>query len=209
MHDRPAVRMLGLFGFAAALAVAGLIATAAAEDPPVRVRGTIHTVDGNVLTITARDGAALKVRLTDKATVAAVVKASLADIKPGTFVGTAAMPQADGSWKAIEVLIFPEAMRGTGEGDRPWDLLPRSTMTNATVADAVSKVEGHALTLKYKDGEKTVVVPPEAPIVTFAPGERSELKPGSTIFIAAAAKQPDGTLEAARITVGRDTPPPM
>jgi hypothetical protein len=209
MRYRPAVRMLGAFGFAAALAAAGLIATAAAEDPPVRVRGTIETVDGNMLAIKSRDGAALKVRLTDNATVAAVVKASLADIKPGTFVGSAALPQIDGSWKAIEVVIFPEAMRGTGEGDRPWDLQPKSTMTNATVANAVSKVDGHSLTLTYKGGEKTIVVPPEAPIVTFAPGERSELKPGSKIFIAAATKQPDGTFEAARITVGRDTPPPM
>jgi hypothetical protein len=204
MHHFVGRLALGAISLAVGLATAAL-----AQDAPVRVRGTIETVEGNMLAVKSRDGAELKVRLADNATVAAVVKAALADIKPGTFVGAAALPQTDGSWKAIEVLIFPEAMRGSGEGDRAWDLQPKSTMTNATVATAVSKVEGHTLTLTYKGGEKTIVVPPEAPIVTFAAGERSELKPGSKIFIGTATRQADGTLEAARVTVGRDTPPPM
>ena len=120
-----------------------------------------------------------------------------------------AMPQTDGSQRAIEVHIFPEAMRGTGEGHRPWDLAPNSTMTNANVEHAVTGAEGQTLTLKYKEGEKKIVVPSEAAIVTFVPGERSDLKTGAKIFIPAASKQPDGTLSAQRIIFGKDgvTPP--
>jgi hypothetical protein len=119
------------------------------------------------------------------------------------------MPQSDGSQKAVEIHIFPEPLRGVGEGHRPWDLVPNSTMTNATVAQMVKGVEGNEITLKYKDGEKKILVTPETAIVTFVPGDRSELKPGAKIFIAAANKKDDGTLEAASVSVGRDglTPP--
>jgi hypothetical protein len=184
-------------------------APAWAQEAPVRVRGTITKVDGNTLAVTARNGTPLTVRLTDNARVVAIVKASLADIKQGGFVGTTALPQPDGSMRAVEVHIFPEAMRGTGEGHRDWDLQPSSTMTNGTVAQAVAKVEGNAMTVKYKDGEKTVLVTPETAIVTYVISDRSELKPEAKIFIGAATRKPDGTLEAERVNVGRDgiTPP--
>src|SRR5262245_56666636 len=209
MRHMLAGRMPGAIVFAAAVVTAGLIHTAAAQAPPARLRGTIEAIDGSMLAVKARDGSAVKVKLADNVGVTAVVKASLDDIKPGVFDGTTALPQVDGSWKAVEVHIFPEAMRGTGEGDRPWYLEPKSSMTNATVANAVSKVEGQTLTLQYKGGEKTVVVPPNCAIVTFVPGEKSELQPGAKIFIVAATKQADGTLEATRITVGRGITPPM
>ena len=161
------------------------------------------------MNVTARDGTKLAIKLADNVTVAGIVKASMSDIKVGGYVGATGMPQEDGSQRALEVLIFPEAMRGTAEGFLPWDLRPNSTMTNATVAEVVAKVDSYTMRLKYKDGEKTVVVPSDAPIVTYLPGDKSELKPGAKIFIAGAAKQPDGSLVAARIGVGRDglTPP--
>jgi hypothetical protein len=141
--------------------------------------------------------------------VVALSKASLADIKQGSYVGVAGMPQADGSQKALEVHIFPEAMRGTGDGHRGWDLQPTSTMTNGNVEQTATSSDGQVLTLKYKDGEKKIVVPADAPIVIYVPGEKSELKPGASIFIAAATKQPDGTLQTPRVNVGRGVAPPM
>ena len=189
----------------------GLVASAALAQQPqtVRVRGTVEAVDGPVLSVKARDGATLQVKMADNVAVRGVVKASLADVKTGTFIGVTGMPQADGSQKAVEIHVFPEAMRGTGEGHRPWDLQPNSTMTNANVEVAVAGVNGQELTLKYKDGDKKIIVPPDTPVVAFVPGDKSELKPGAKIFIAAAAKKDDGTLEAAQISVGRDglTPP--
>jgi hypothetical protein len=184
-------------------------ASAAQAQDTVRVRGTIDRIDGSTYLIKARDGKDVKVTLPDNAQVTALNKATLADIKQGTFVGVTAMPQTDGTQRAVEVHIFPEAMRGTGEGHRPWDLVPNSTMTNANVEQAVTGVDGRTLTLKYKDGEKKIVVPTEAAIVTFAPGAKSDLQPGVKIFIAAATKQPDGSLTAPRITFGKDglTPP--
>jgi outer membrane lipoprotein SlyB len=166
-------------------------------------------MDGDNLIVKSRDGAELKVAPANGALIVAVVKASPADIKQGSFVGVTGMPQSDGSQRAVEVHIFPEAMRGTGEGHYPWDLRPQSTMTNANVEHLVSAVDGQTLTLKYKDGEKKIVVPPEATIVTYMSGDKSELKPGTKIFIAAAKKRPDGSLEAPRINYGKDglTPP--
>jgi Domain of unknown function (DUF5666) len=193
---------------ALALAVA-IIAIASAQEQTVRVRGTIDGIDGQIMSVTARDGMKLTIKIADNASVAGVVKASMSDIKPGSYVGIAGLPQEDGSQRALEVLIFPEAMRGTAEGFRPWDLRPNSTMTNATVAEVLAKADAQTMTLKYKDGEKTIVVPLDVPIVAYVPGDRSELKAGAKIFIAGAAKQPDGSLVAARIGVGRDglTPP--
>ncbi|HEX9556128.1 MAG TPA: hypothetical protein VF991_06510 [Reyranella sp.] len=175
----------------------------------VRVRGTIEGMDGALYVVKTRDGEKVKVAVTDKPLFVAMVKASMADIKPGMFVGSTAMPGPDGSLSAVEVHIFPEAMRGTGEGHRPWDLKPQATMTNANVEAAVAGVNGQTLTMKYKDGEKTLVVAPETVVVTYAPGDKAELKPGTGIFIAAAEKKPDGTLQTARITYGKDglTPP--
>ena len=195
---------LGAAGLVLACAVSAM-----AQDAPVRVRGTIDHVDGQSLMIKARDGKDLTVKLADNAMIVSIVKAALSDIKPNSFVGVTALPQTDGSWQAVEVHIFPEAMRGTGEGDRPWDLQPKSTMTNGAVADTVKEVNGQTLTLKYKEGEKKITVPPDAAIVTYEPGNKADLKPGAKIFIVAATKQPDGSLQAARINVGKDglTPP--
>lgn len=196
---------------AGAIALAFILTGSAWAQAPtrVRIRGTIEKVDGQTLSIKSREGQDLTVKLTPTATVTAVVKAALPDIKSGSFVGIAALSDGKGGWRALEVLIFPEAMRGTGEGDGPWDLASESTMTNATVTEVVSKVDGHTLTLKFKDGEKTIVIPPEAPIVTFAPGEKSDLKVGAKVFVFAAMKQADGTFEAGRINVGRGIDPPM
>jgi len=192
----------------AALILAAFGSAAGAQDT-VRVRGTIERLEGPIYVVKARDGAELKVTLMDNGIVVALVKASLADIKPGLFVGSTGMPQPDGSQKAIEVHIFPEAMRGTGEGHYPWDLQADSTMTNANVEESVAGVDGQTLTLKYKTGEKKIIVTPQTAIVTYSPGDKADLKPGTKIFVAAAKKQPDGTLQAARINYGKDglTPP--
>lgn len=195
------------------LAVAGfalfLTASTVSAQDTIRLRGTIERVEGPVYVVKSHDGNELKVTLADNGGVTAIVKASLSDIKEGSFVGVTAMPQPDGSRRAIEVHIFPEAMRGTGEGDRPWDLMPKSTMTNANVEQAVTGVDGQTLTLKYKAGEKRIVVPTGAAIVTFVPGDKSDLKPGVKIFIPAATKQTDGSLLTSRINYGKDglTPP--
>jgi hypothetical protein len=180
-----------------------------AQDAPVRVRGTIERVDGGTYFVKSRDGSELKLKLALNAAVVALVEAKVADIKEGSFVGVAAMPLADGSQKALEVHIFPEAMRGTGEGHRGWDLQPSSTMTNGNVDKTMASSDGQVLMLKYKDGEKKIVVPSGIPIVSYMPGEASELKPGAKIFVSAAKKLPDGTLETARINVGRGVAPPM
>jgi hypothetical protein len=199
-------RLIGVAAFGLMLSAS---ASFAQQPQTVRVRGTVEAADGPVITVKARDGQTLKVKLTDNAAVRGIVKAALSDIKENSFIGVTGMPQADGSQKAVEIHIFPEAMRGTGEGHRAWDLQPNSTMTNATVAQMVKGVSGDEITLKYKEGEKKIVVAPDTAIVTYLPGDRSELKPGARIFIAAANKKDDGTLEAAAVSVGRDgiTPP--
>jgi len=184
-------------------------AAASAQDKPVRVRGTIDRVEGDVYVVKARGGGELKVTLVDKAPVVAVVKASLTDVKQGSYVGIASMPQTDGSQKALEVLIFPESMRGVGEGHYGWDLQPASMMTNGNVEQTVTSVDGSVLMVKYKDGEKKIVVPQDIPIVAFVPGDKDELKPSAQIFIAAAKPLPDGTLQAPRVAVGRGIAPPM
>jgi len=197
-----------LTAFAIAAAV---VTTAWAQQPPtVRIRGTIEAVDGSLLSIKSRDGTDMKVRVTDNVAVFGVAKIALSEIKPGSYIGVSAMPEPDGTQKALAVHIFPESQRGAAEGFRPWDLRPNSTMTNATVAETVAGTDGQNILVKYKDGEKKVVVPPDTPIVTFVAGDKSELKPGAKIIIFSAAKKEDGTLEAARVNVGRDgIMPPM
>jgi len=171
----------------------------------MRVRGTIEKAEGNVLSLKSSDGAELKLTLTGNAMIVAVVKASMADIKEGTFLGSAAMPQPDGSQRALEVHIFPEQMRGTGEGHRPYSPVPNSTMTNgAASGTTVAGVEGATILLKYKGGEKKIVVPPNAPILRYEIGSKGDLKAGARFTVTAATRKPDGTLEAARIHVGRD-----
>jgi hypothetical protein len=189
--------------------IAATLAAPALAQETMRVRGAIERIDGSTLYVKTRDGADLKIALADKPVFTAIIPATLADLKPGTYVGSAAMPGPDGSLSAVEVHIFPEAMRGTGEGHRPWDGGAQATMTNANVETAVAGVDGQTLTLKYKDGEKKLLVTPQTAIVSFAPGDRAEVKAGTKIFIAAAQKQPDGSLQATRISYGRDglTPP--
>ena len=186
--------------------VAVLAATAALAQAPatVRLRGTIEKVDGNTVTAKSDKGDELKINLADKMTVVGVVKASLADIKDGSFIGSGAMPQPDGSQKAIEVHIFPEAMRGTGEGFRPWDGAPNSTMTNGTAGSPVTGVDGPVITVKYKDGDKKIIVTPDVPIVRYEVADLSALKPGVAFSVLAAVKTPDGSYDIKRINVGRD-----
>jgi hypothetical protein len=195
----------------AALLVITCASVAWAQQPPtVRVRGTIEAVDGPVLAIKSRDGADMKVRVTDNVAVFGVAKTELSEIKQGSYIGITAMPEPDGTQKAIAVHIFPENQRGAAEGFRPWDLRANSTMTNATVAETAKGTDGQNILVKYKDGEKKVVVPPDTPIVTFVAGDKSELKPGAKIIIFGAAKKDDGMLEANRVNVGRDgIMPPM
>lgn len=192
---------------ASGLLVAALMSLAAWQAaaqpaPTQRVMGTIAGVEGSAIRVKTRDGE-VKVNLTDNVAVFGVVKATLADLKPGEFVGVGAMPQPDGSQKALRVMIFAESQRGTGEGHRPW-VQPGSTMTNATIDTTVGSVDGQVLTVKYKGGDKKIIVPPGLPIMRYVVGDRSELKPGAAILIVAATKKPDGTLEAARVNVGRD-----
>jgi hypothetical protein len=197
----------------AAMSIWGTVAwgtqASAQQAPPVRIRGTIEVVDGSLLTIKTREGNDVKVHMTDNVAVFGVAKTSLSEIKPGSYIGVSAMPEPDGTQKALAVHIFPENQRGVAEGFRPWDLRPNSTMTNATVAETVAGTDGQNILVKYKDGEKKVVVPPDTPIVTFVVGDKSEVKPGAKIIIFGAAKKDDGTLEANRVNVGRDgiTPP--
>ena len=190
------------------MALAGAIIAAscvAATAQTVRVRGTIDKVDGNVLTFRSSEGADLKLTLTENAMIVAVVKASMADIREGTFLGSAAMPQPDGSQQALEVHIFPEQMRGTGEGHRPYAPIPESTMTNgATSGSTVACVDGSTLVVRYKDGEKKIVVAPNVPIVRYEIAGKGDLKTGARFTVLAATRRPDGTLEASRINVGRD-----
>jgi hypothetical protein len=196
---------------AASFAVVSILSSFASAQtaPTVRIRGTIGSVDGDTLAIKTREGTDLKVRMTDNVAVFAVVKTSLSEIKEGSYIGVTAMPEPDGSQKAIAVHIFPENQRGAAEGFRPWDARANSTMTNATVATTVKGTDGQNILLKYKDGEKKVVVPPETPIVTFVASDKSEVKPGAKLIIFGATRKEDGSLEANRVNVGRDgiTPP--
>ncbi len=196
----------------ASFAVISVLGSAAwAQQPPtVRIRGTIESIDGPMLMIKTREGNDVKVKMTDDLSVIGIAKTSLSEIKTGSYIGVSGMPQPDGSQKALAVHIFPEPMRGVAEGFRPWDLRPNSTMTNATVAETVAGVDGQVIQVKYKDGEKKVVVPPDAAIVAFLSGEKSEVKPGAKIIIFGAVKKDDGSLETNRIGVGRDgIAPPM
>jgi hypothetical protein len=187
-------------------------AIAGAQAPPAsvqRIRGDVVAIDGTNLKVRSRTGDTVDVKLADNYTVNAVTKIGIERVAPGAFIGTATMPQPDGSLKAIEVLVLPESRRGSGEGHYPWDLQPGSMMTNATVAQVERVDQAQRLLLKYKDGEKTVLVPPGTPIVTFEPGDRAMLVPGAHVMFGA-TRQPDGTLTAAGINVGKDgLVPPM
>jgi len=193
-----------LLPFLVALAV-----PAFAQAPPMRIRATIEKIDGNTLSLKARDGHEVTVVLTADAKVIGVSRAKIGDIRPGSFIGSAAIPLPDGTLKALEVTVFPPSMNGTGEGHYGWDLGPTSTMTNGTVGDLVVS-EGHTMTVKYSGGgEKKILVPDDVPIVSLEAADRSLLKPGAHIIVVP-TKGTDGALTAARINVGVDgTVPPM
>ena len=201
-------RRVGLTAFAALFATSFAVAQA---PQTVRVRGTIEKVDGNVLSVKTRDGSATTVKLADNPRITALTKAQLSDIKEGSFIGVTAMPQADGSQKAIGLHIFMDSQKGVvPAGFTPWDREPGSTMTNADVASKVTASDGETLTVTYKDGEKKVTVSPSTLVVRFNPGSRDDLKPGAQFFIVAATKQADGSYTAPAINVGRDgVAPPM
>jgi hypothetical protein len=187
-----------------------LTASIAAAQTPLRVRGTIDSVDGPMLSVKARDGAMMKVKVPAGVPILTLNKMTLADVKQGTFVGITAMPQPDGSQKAVEIHIFPEPMRGTAEGHYPWDLMPNSTMTNANVESSVVSNDGQTLTMKYKDGEKKVTVPANVEVVMFAPATLADIKPGQKFFIPNGKKLDDGTIEIAAIVIGSNgVDPPM
>jgi hypothetical protein len=194
-----------------AFAVLLIASIAWAQSPDiVRVRGTIASIDGQTLDVKGRDGAPIKVKLAEDIKVLAVDRKSMADVKQGVFVGITAMPLPDGTQKAVEIHIFPEALRGTGEGHRPWDLMPNSTMTNANIESAVASSDGQELVLKYKEGEKKFIVPANVEVVMFAPAAVADLKPGEKIFVVAGKKQADGSILAPSIVVGRNgVNPPM
>jgi hypothetical protein len=194
-----------------ALVALAPLAASAQSNAPTNIRGKIQKVDGKTLTIKSRDGATVPVSMADNFVVLGVVKAKLSDIKENDFVGVAAVPHKDGTLHAQEVLIFPDAARGTGEGHYPWDLRGKGdTMTNATVTGfAAAKAKGRVLKLKYKDGDKEIVVDRKTPVVTFAPADAKLLKPGAAIFVRA-PKQPDGTVVAQRAIVEqKGVKPPM
>jgi hypothetical protein len=180
----------------------GMMQQMQAAPPPVRVRATITSIDGGVLTVKTREGAELKLKLADNAPVNEIVKASPADVKPGAYVAVTGMPQPDGSQKALALYIFSEAQRGVGEGHRPWDFEANSTMTNATVDSQVAAKDGQTITVKYKDGGQKVLLTPATEITTGARKSAADLKPGQKVTVFAAKKQPDGTLEAPNISFG-------
>jgi len=196
--------------FAVAMVAASALSAIAQQAPvPTRVRGTIESVDGDLMSVKSRSGQDIKLHVAPDLRVAGITRIALADIKVGSFIGATTVPGPDGGHNAVEVHVFPESMRGTGEGSRPYDLRPNSSMTNATVAESVVGNDGHTLLIKYKDGEKKVFVSSDTPVVTYVPGEKSDLTAGARI-IAFVKALPDGSFETSRVSVGRDgLMPPM
>jgi len=179
-----------------------------ADATPVRVRGSVVSLDGNKLVVHPKTGDDVTVMLNDNYGAIAVEKASMADIKEGTFIGTATVTQPDSTLKSVEVVVFPDKMRGTGEGHYPWDVGPSSMMTNATVANAVKGVNGQTVTVTYKGGEKKIEIPANVPVVALVPATKEEIKPGAIVFVPT-QRQPDGTLNGGAVLFGKDglTPP--
>jgi hypothetical protein len=203
---RPTRLAIAVALIGAAAASAALSAALAQQPAPqtTRLRGVIEKVDGRAVLAKSGKGEALKLNLADKALVVAVVKASMAEIKPGLFIGSGALPQPDGSQKALEVHIFADSMRGTGEGFRPWDGAPNSTMTNGTVGASVSGVDGPVVIVQYKDGEKKIIIGPSVPIVRYEIAGTGAIRPGAPFTAVATGKAADGSFDVGRINVGRD-----
>lgn len=193
----------------AVLATLSVLALAQNPAPPARVRGTVEKLDKLVMTVKSRDAGTLSIKLAENYTVMGVARARLQEIGAGKFIGTATLGERNGALVALEVHIFPEAMRGVGEGHYAWDLKPESKMTNGNVADVKSVGKDRMLTVQYKGGEQKVLVPANARVVVFGPADRKELKKGARIFCIA-QRAPDGSLSAARVTVGlKGLTPPM
>jgi hypothetical protein len=191
-----------LLGLATATAFTVPLLSAAQPAQTVRLRGTIESLVETKMVLRERGGQRIELAIAANLVVTEMYPVALADVKPGSFIGAGALPQADGTQRAIAVVVFPEAMRGTGEGHRPFDFLPQSTMTNATVADVVSAPDGRRLRVRYKDGEQTIVVPPDAPVVSLRPGDRSLLVPGGSVSLT--AQEINGQPTATRISAGRN-----
>lgn len=199
--------LLGLTATLLAGAALPALAQSTPTGTPTRIRGTVEALDGSTLVVKSREGETLRIALAPGYAVSAVIPAELSAIKPGAYIGTAAVGPKD-KLRALEVLIFPEAMRGAGEGHYPWDLAPESTMTNAAIEAEAAGADGRQLTLVAKGERLVVTVPPDAPVVTFEPGTPAMLTPGAKVFIGA-QRAADGALSAARVAVGKDglTPP--
>jgi hypothetical protein len=203
------MRRLAIAAALITLAVGPALAQTPPAGTPTRIRGTVDKLDGQTLMVKSREGPVLTIALAPNFAVLGVVKKRLSDIKAGDYVGAASVKGADGKLHAIEVLIFPEAMKGTGEGERPWDLVGDSLMTNATVTGIAKAPGGQVLKVSYKGGESEVVVPPATPVVTFGPGDAKLLKRGAAVFVGA-LKAPDGSLTAARVIAEKNgVKPPM
>ena len=196
---RITAKMLIAAGLVGAFSVAAALAQQA---QPMRVAGKVTGMDAGVVAVKDSKGEEFKISVPANLAVMAVSKGTLADVKPNSFVGVGATPQADGSQKAIRVVVFAESQRGTGEGHRPWDR-PNTTMTNATVDTTVSSVDGQVVSVKYRGGEQKIVIGPDAIILVNSAGDKSEVKPGANVAFPAVTKKPDGTLEANRVNVGR------
>jgi hypothetical protein len=191
------------------IAVSAVAFAQAPANPPVRIRGTVEKLDGNMMTVKSRNGESMTVKLADNFNVVGIAKARVADISNGKFIGTTTIGEKNGALVAEEVHIFPENMRGTGEGHIDWDLRPNSKMTNANVANVVSMGKDRVMTVQYKGGEKKILVPENAVVVSFEPTDKSQLKPGAQTFVIP-QRQPDGTLTASRVYVGLNGQiPPM
>jgi Domain of unknown function (DUF5666) len=198
------IKQIGIFFVGAMLAVAPPVSTSHAQQQTQRIAGTIEGVDGPAIIVKTRQGNEVKVTLTDSVAVFGVVKKSVSDITAGSYVGVGGIPQPDGSQLAVRISILAESQRGLNEGLRPWDGAPQGTMVNATVETTVVNVDGQILMLKYKDGEKKIIVTPTTQITANVRGDKSELTPGASILITQAMRKPDGTFEASRVNVGRD-----
>ena len=183
-------------------------APARADGTPVRVRGTVVSLEGSKLVVHAKDGEDVTVSLKDKYAALAVVRSSMEDIKQDTFIGTATVAQPDGSLRAVEVVVFPESLRGFAEGHYPWDLGPSSMMTNATIANKVQGVDGETVSVTYKGGEKKITIPTNVPIVAVVPADKSEITAGVIVFVPT-EKQADGTLLSGAVLFGKGVVPPM
>lgn len=201
--------MLRILASLALIAVSTIAAAQAPANPQVRIRGTVEKIDGTAMTVKANNGQSMAVKLADNYVVMGIAKAGIDDVASGKYIGTTTVGERSGGLVALEIHIFPESMRGVGEGHRDWDLRPESKMTNANVATVKAMGKERLLTVQYKGGEKQILVTESTAVVSYAPTDKSQLKPGAPIFVVA-QRQPDGSLHAPRVNVGLNGQvPPM